>query len=96
MGFFDQMKQLSEMKQKMEEVKKRLDMIEVSAESDWLKVTVNGNRRIKEIVILKNDDQISLEAHTKKVVNDALDKAENLMQTEFSALTKGMFPGMPF
>ncbi len=96
MGFFDQMKQLTEMKQKMEDVKKRLDIIEVSSASDYVKVVVNGNRRIKEITILKNDDKIALEAHIKNAVNEALEKADVLTQTEFAAVTKGMFPGMPF
>lgn len=96
MGFFDQMKQLTEMKQKMEDVKKRLDIIEVSSSSDYVKVVVNGNRRIKEITILKNDDKIALEAHIKNAVNEAMEKADTLTQTEFAAVTKGMFPGMPF
>jgi len=96
MGFFDQMKQLTEMKQKMEDVKKRLDIIEVSSSSDYVKVVVNGNRRIKEITILKNDDTIALEAHIKNAVNEAMEKADSLTQTEFAAVTKGMFPGMPF
>ncbi len=96
MGFFDQMKQLTEMKQKMEDVKKRLDIIEVSSESEYVKVVVNGNRRIKVISILKSDDKIALEAHIKSVVNEALEKADALTQTEFAAVTKGMFLGMPF
>lgn len=96
MSFFDQMKQLAEMKQKMDDVKKKLDVIEVTAESEWVKVTVNGNRRIKDIEIQKSDDAIALEAHIKKSTNEALDKAETLLQTEFASVTKGMFPGMPF
>lgn len=96
MGFFDQMKQLTEMKQKMDEVKKRLDVVEVSSESDFVKVTVNGNRRIKEIKVLRSDDKISLEAHLKNSINEALEKADSITQTEFAAVTKGMFPNMPF
>ncbi len=96
MGFFDQMKQLTEMKEKIEDIKKHLDIIEVSSSSDYVKVIVNGNRRIKEITILKIDDKIALEAHIKNAVNEAMEKADDLTQTEFAAVTKGMFSGMPF
>lgn len=96
MGFFDQMKQLTDMKQKMDEVKKKLDVLEITTENDWVKVTVNGNRRIKNISILKVDDNIVLEGKIQAATNEALDKAETLLQTEFASVTKGMFPNMPF
>lgn len=96
MGFFDQMKQLTDMKQKMDEVKKKLDVLEINAENDWVKVTVNGNRRIKNISILKSDDAVVLEGKIQAATNEALDKAETLLQTEFASVTKGMFPNMPF
>lgn len=96
MGFFDQMKQLTDMKQKMDEVKKKLDVLEINAENDWVKVTVNGNRRIKNISILKSDDAVVLEGKIQTATNEALDKAETLLQTEFASVTKGMFPNMPF
>jgi len=96
MGFFDQMKQLTEMKQKMDEVKKKLDVLEISAQNDWVKVTVNGNRRIKNIDVLKTEDTVILEAKIQAAVNEALDKAETLLQTEFASVTKGMFPNLPF
>jgi DNA-binding protein YbaB len=96
MGFFDQVKQLTEMKQKMDEVKKKLDVLEISAENDWVKVTVNGNRRIKNITILKTNDTVVLEGKIQSATNEALDKAETLLQTEFAAVTKGLFPNMPF
>ncbi|HRN95728.1 MAG: YbaB/EbfC family nucleoid-associated protein [Chitinophagales bacterium] len=96
MGFFDQMKQLTDMKQKMDEVKKKLDVLEINAENDWVKVTVNGNRRIKNISILKADDTVVLEGKIQAATNEALDKAETLLQTEFASVTKGMFPNMPF
>lgn len=96
MGFFDQMKQLTEMKQKMDEVKKKLDILEIIAENDWVKVTVNGNRRIKNIAILRADDTVVLEGKIQAAVNEALERAETLLQTEFAAITKGLFPNLPF
>ncbi len=82
MGFFDQMKQLQELKQKMEETKKKLDEKEVYAENEWVKVSANGNRRIKNVEIFKTDDKLVLEGKIQAAVNEALDKAEAVMQKE--------------
>lgn len=82
MGFFDQMKQLQELKQKMEETKKKLDETEVYAENEWVKVSANGNRRIKNVEIFKTDDKLVLEGKIQAAVNEALDKAEAVMQKE--------------
>lgn len=82
MGFFDQMKQLQELKQKMDETKKRLDAIEVEATNDFVKVTVSGNRKVKNIEILRTDDKLALEGQLQKAINEALEKADNVMQSE--------------
>lgn len=96
MGFLDQMKQLMEVKAKMEEAKKRLDTIEVVAENEWVKVTATGNRKIKNIEILNSTDTLVLEGKIQSAVNEVLEKAENVMQTEMMGVTKGMLPdGMP-
>ena len=95
MGFLDQMKQLMEIKQKMEETKKRLDTIEVWAENDFVKVTVTGNRKIKDISVLKTDDTVALEGKLQTAINEALEKADNVMQSEMMGATKGMMPDMP-
>jgi DNA-binding protein YbaB len=95
MGFLDEMKKVMEIKQKMDEIKKRLETIEVSAENEYVKVTANGNRKIKEITILKSDDVIALEGNLKSAVNEALEKADNVMQSEMMGATKGMMPDMP-
>lgn len=95
MGFLDQMKQLSEIKQKMEEVKKRLDTIEVEAENEYVKVTANGNRKITGVVILKADDPLILGSKIKNAVNEALEKSDSVMQSEMMGVTKGMLPDMP-
>jgi DNA-binding protein YbaB len=96
MGFLDQMKQLMEVKAKMEEVKKRLDTIEVVAENEWVKVTATGNRKIKNIEILNSTDTLVLEGKIQNAVNEVLEKADNVMQTEMMGVTKGMLPdGMP-
>ena len=93
MGFFDQMKQLNELKQKMEETKKRLDSLEVASENEYVKVTANGNRKIKDIFILKMDDKAVLEGKLQSAINEVLDKSEQVMQSEMmSAMPK--IPGL--
>lgn len=96
MGFLDQMKQVMEMKAKMDEVKKRLDSIEVVAENEWVKVTATGNRKIKDIEIRDGSDKVVLEGKLQLAVNEALEKADNVMQSEMMGVTKGMLPeGFP-
>jgi DNA-binding protein YbaB len=90
------MKQLMEVKAKMEEAKKRLDSIEVVAENEWVKVIVTGNRKVKNIEILNATDNLVLESKLQAAINEALEKADNVMQSEMMGATKGMLPdGMP-
>jgi DNA-binding protein YbaB len=95
MGFLDQMKQLMEIKEKMETAKKRLETIEVVAENEYVKVTANGNRKIKDITILKNDDKVVLEGKLQTAINEVLEKSDNVMQSEMLGATKGMLPDTP-
>lgn len=95
MGFLDNMKQLMEMKQKMDETKKRLDTIEVISENEYVKVTATGNRKIKDISILRTDDKVVLEGKLQTAINEVLEKSDNVMQSEMMAVTKGMMPDMP-
>jgi DNA-binding protein YbaB len=95
MGFLDNMKQLMEVRQKMEEVKQRLDTIEVISENEYARVTANGNRKIKNISILKADDTLVLQQQLQSAVNEVLEKSDNVMQSEMGAITKGMMPEMP-
>lgn len=96
MGFLDNMKQMMEIKQRMEEVKKRLDTITVVEENEYVRVTVNGNRKVKDITILKSDDLVVLEGKLQSATNAALEKADNVMQSEMMGATKGMMPdGLP-
>jgi DNA-binding YbaB/EbfC family protein len=91
MGFFDQMKQLKELQEKMEEAKKRLEAIEVDAANEYVKVTVTGNRKVKNIEIYKLDDKLTLEGKIQSAVNEAMAKAENVMQSEMM----GAMPKIP-
>ena len=91
MGFLDQLKQLQELKSKMDDVKSRLDSITVSEENDFVKVTVNGNRKVTEVQIKQQTDQKALENHLVSVLNDALTKSDSVMQSEM----KGIMPNIP-
>ena len=91
MGFFDQMKQLKELQEKMEETKKRLDTIEVVSENEYVKVAVSGNRKLKNIEILKQDDKLVLEGKLQAAINDALEQADKVMQSEMM----GAMPKIP-
>ena len=91
MGFFDQMKQLKELQEKMEETKKRLETIEVVGENDYARVAVSGNRKVKRVEILKQDDKILLEQNIVSATNEALEKADGVMQSEMM----GAMPKIP-
>jgi DNA-binding YbaB/EbfC family protein len=91
MGFFDQMKQLKELQDKMEEAKKRLEAIEVDAANDYVKVTVTGNRKVKNIEIYKLEDKLTLEGKIQSALNEAMAKADNVMQSEMM----GAMPKIP-
>jgi DNA-binding protein YbaB len=91
MGFLDQLKQLQELKSKMDDVKSRLDTITVSEENQYIKATVNGNRKITAIEIKQQMDTKELERQLLSVLNEALLKSDSVMQSEM----KGIMPNIP-
>lgn len=92
MAFLDQMKQLMELKQKMEEAKQRLEAIEVVSENEYVRVTANGNRKVKNVEILRQDNKTVLEGKLLSAINEVMEKAENVLQSEMMGATKGMMP----
>jgi len=91
MGFLDQLKQLQELKSKMDEVKNRLDTITVTEENQYIKATVNGNRKITAIEIKQQINPKELEKQLLSVLNEALVKSDSVMQSEM----KGVMPNIP-
>jgi len=91
---------LLEAQQKAGEVKKRLDAITVtgSAGGGVVVVTANGNKQIKSVkidpIVLKEGDIEMLEDVILTAVNQALDQADNIAQSETAAMTKEMLGGM--
>ena|SRR5690554_4373885 len=97
--FGDIMGKLQEMQQKSEEVKKRLETISVQAEAEnVIKVTANGNKKITSISIdenlIKEGDVEQIEDLCILAVNRAIEKADNISQTEIQQATKGILPGI--
>jgi len=91
MGFLDQLKQLQDLKSKMDDVKNRLDTITVSEENQYVKVTVNGNRKVTSIEIKQQLDNKELERQLLSVLNETLLKSDAVMQSEM----KGIMPNIP-
>lgn len=91
MGFLDQLKQLQELKTKMDDVKTRLDTISVTEENQFVKVSVNGNRKVTAIQIKQFSDASLLEQQLLTALNEALLKSDGVMQSEM----KGIMPNIP-
>lgn len=88
MGFFDQMKQLNELKSKMEKVKSKLDTLEVVEEDASFKITTTGNRKVKSIEV--KDPNAKMELLTA-AINRALEKTDSIVQSEMM----GAMPSIP-
>ena len=88
---------IMEARQKAGEVKQRLDAITVTgtAEGGKISVTANGNKVIRSVIIdeafLKEAGKEELEELLATAINKALEQAENLNQSEMTAMTKNMF-----
>ena len=98
--FGDMMGKLQEMKQKMEETKKRLDLktIEGEAGNNAVKIIATGNRQIKSVEIsaeLFSADKEELEDLLVIAINRALEKAEKVNEAEMAGAAKGIMPNMP-
>lgn len=97
--FGNMMGKLQEMQQKSEEIKKRLETISVHAEAEGLvKVIANGNKKITSIEfdesIIKEGDKEQIEDLCILAINRAIEKADEVFQSEMQGVAKGMLPGM--
>ncbi len=93
------MAKLKEAQAKIEETKKRLDTIYVDGESGGGDViaTITANREIKNIAI---DDELlkdkeALEDYLIIALNKAIEKANNINETEMAAAAKDGLPDIP-
>jgi nucleoid-associated protein EbfC len=86
----------NQMQEKMEEAKKRLDTITVTGETDSgnIKVTVTGNRQIKEISIADHSkyEKEELEELLVTALNRGLENAEKVNDSEMKGSASGFLP----
>lgn len=98
---FDQLAKLKELQQKMEETKKRLDSITVSANalSGKILVECSANKRIKSIKIdpayLHTASVTEIEKHLLAAINEALENAEKVNEAEMRSIAGGMLGKIP-
>lgn len=102
-GMGDMMKQFGKMQEKMEEMQKELEnsRLEESAGGGVIKVVANGKGEILEMkinpeVVNPNDIEM-LQDLVMAAVNQARQKAEELMKQNLAKITGGLkIPGLPF
>jgi len=102
-GMGDMMKQFGKMQEKMEEMQKELEAsrLEGSAGGGVIKVVANGKGEILEMKIspeVVNPNEIEmLQDLVMAAVNQARQKAEELMKQNLAKITGGLkIPGLPF
>ncbi|PIU19778.1 MAG: nucleoid-associated protein, YbaB/EbfC family [Elusimicrobia bacterium CG08_land_8_20_14_0_20_59_10] len=91
----DKMKQLMEMKSKMDEIKKELDSIILDSEDNLVRVSITGSQEIKAVTIkveLSTADKTKLEASLTETVNRAVRESQKTAAQKMSALSG--LPGM--
>ena len=93
------MGKLKETQQRVADTKKRLDTVYLQEENtdQSIVVTINGNRKIREIKIdselLKDKEQ--LEDNLVTTLNKAIEKATQMNEAELAAAAKEGMPNIP-
>ena len=91
----DKMKQLWEMKRKMDEIKKELDGMMLASEDSMVKVSITGSQEIKSVELkcdLATVSKTKLEAALAETVNRAVRESQKAAAQKMSAL--GGLPGL--
>ena len=93
----DKMKELWEMKQKMDEIKKELDAITLESEDNYVRVGISGSQEIKSVSIkadLATADKAKLEASLAETINRAVKQSQKAAAEKMSKLSGFKLPGM--
>ncbi|MFT4681550.1 MAG: DNA-binding protein YbaB [Flavobacteriales bacterium] len=90
----DKLKQLQQMKGQMDEVKSRLDNIQVRGEAEGVVVISNGNRKIVDVIIPESLSKTDIEDLILLATNRALEQAENVFESEMKSVAGGMMGGL--
>ncbi len=93
------MNKLKEAQAKVEATKKRLDTVTIQEKSsdDLLKVTITGNREIKNIEVAEEllEDKEQLEDYLVLTLNKAIKRASDMNEAELGAAAKDGMPDIP-
>lgn len=95
--FGDMLSKLQEVKKKIAEIKAKMDETEINAEgaSGDIKVTINGNRKIKKLHIepaLQHGSKEELEKLLIETINKAIEEADRMNEVELKKAAGGMLP----
>jgi len=93
----DKMKELWEMKRKMEEIKKELDSITLESEDNYVKIAISGSQELRSVVIkaeLSSADKAGLEASLLETVNRAIRQSQKSAAEKMGQLSGLKLPGM--
>ncbi len=91
----DKMKQLWEMKRKMDEIKKELDALELASEDNLVKVSITGSQEIRAVEFkcdLATVGREKLQASLTETVNRAIKESQKSAAQRMSSL--GGLPGI--
>lgn len=95
MNMFNMLGKFKEIKQKIEETKERLEVMEVEGTSSdgLVRAVATGSRKVLQIDIdesLVHSSKKELEEHVLSAVSDALDKAGAAAESELKEITGGL------
>ncbi len=96
---FDKMKQLMEMKQQADRLKKELDALYVESQDvKGIKIVINGSQNVKSVELdfpfLNPEDKGRLEKDLARSVNAAIVKSQHLVAQKMKHMLPGGFPGL--
>ncbi len=90
------LKNLQSLQSNMQDMQEKLGKISVTgtAGGDMVKITVNGQMMVTEVkidpIVVDNRDVPMLEDLVRAALSDAISRAKETIQEEFSSLTGGM------
>jgi len=93
---FDKMKDLWEMKKKMEDMKKELDGVVLESEDEMVKVAITGSQEIKSVTFkadLATVDKAKLEASLTETINRAIGESQKTAASKMGGMGLKL-PGM--
>lgn len=89
------MGKLHEAQQQAEEVKKKLDDVQLRESDGEITIIITGNREIKDVEVSEAllEDKEELQDKLVLALNRAIKKADEAHEREMQSVAKGMMPG---